>query len=79
MQDTKPERLAAIAELPSDVQDFCLLDWKTVAAIIGAKDVEHARDIVINAGVPLVHVSERRKLPRWGSLRKFIKDRERLP
>jgi len=79
MEVVKPDRLAVIETLPSDVQDYCLIDWKTCAAILGAKDIEHARQTVVSGGVPLVHVSERRKLPRWGALRKFIESRERLP
>jgi hypothetical protein len=68
--------LATIGALPAEVQEHCLIDWKTVALILGANDVEHARETVIAAGVPLVHVSERRKLPRWGALKQFITSRE---
>jgi hypothetical protein len=65
-----------IEQLPSEVSDFQLVDWKTVAKLLGSKDVEHCRRIVTQAGVPLVHVSERRKLPRWGELKRFIRSRE---
>jgi hypothetical protein len=68
--------IAAIGALPAEVQEHCLVDWRTVATILACKDVEHARKIVAGAGVPLVQVSDRRKLPRWGALREFIKSRE---
>jgi hypothetical protein len=29
--------------------------------------------------VPLVHVSDRRKLPTWGAIREFIRTRQRAP
>lgn len=70
--------MAAIGGLPAEVRDFCLVDWKTVALILGAKDVEHARKTVVGAGVPLVEISERRRLPRWGSLKQFIAAREKV-
>ena len=71
------DRLAAIGALPVDVQEHCLVDWRTVATILACKDVEHARRIVVAGGVPLVEISERRRLPRWGALKKFIAGRER--
>ncbi len=71
------ERLSEIERLPAEIRDHCLVDWKTVATILGAKDIEHARNVITEAGVPRVHVSERRKLPRWGALRQFITSRER--
>ena len=70
-----PDRIAA---LPAELQDHCIIPWKTVATLIGCKDVEHARKTVVKAGVPLVEISERRKLPRWGRLREFILSRERV-
>jgi hypothetical protein len=73
----KSARLAAIEALPDQTQDHALVDWRTVANLLDKKDVEHAREIITNAGVPLVHVSERRKLPTWGELRRFIETRRR--
>jgi hypothetical protein len=70
-------RLAAIDALPNEMQDHALVDWQTVANIIGSKDVAYARETLTRAGVPLVHVSERRRLPRWGALREFLKSREK--
>ena len=72
-------RLAAIEALPHEMQDHALVDWATVANLLDKKDIVHAREIVTNAGVPLVHVSDRRKLPTWGALRKFIQTRQRAP
>ena len=66
------QRLAAIEALPDQMQDDALVDWPTVAALIDYKDVEYVRHMVGKAGVPLVEVSERRRLPRWGELRKWI-------
>jgi hypothetical protein len=74
----KSLRLAAIEALPHEMQEHALVDWKTVADLLAKKDVEHAREIVTNAGVPLVELSTRRKLPTWGELRKFIEARRRL-
>ena len=73
MQD---ERRATIESLPAEVRDCSLVPWKTVAVILGLDDVENVREIVIAAGVPLVHVSERRKLPRWRDIRDFMDSRE---
>jgi hypothetical protein len=70
------DRMAAIGGLPAEVRDFCLVDWKTVALLLGLKDVEHTRKLLADAGVPLVRVSERRNVPTWGALRQFIKSRE---
>jgi hypothetical protein len=75
----KSPRLAAIEALPDQMQDCALVDWATVAVLLDKKDVEHARELITAAGVPLVHVSERRKLPTWGALRQYIKAREREP
>jgi hypothetical protein len=75
----KSSRLAAIEALPNEMQDHALVDWRTVAALLDKKDVVHARELITAAGVPLVHVSDRRKLPTWGALRKFIQARQRAP
>jgi hypothetical protein len=75
----KPTRLAAIEALPHEMQEHALVDWRTVALLLDKKDVDHAREIVTNAGVPLVHVSDRRKLPTWGAIREFIRTRQRAP
>lgn len=72
----KPSRLAAIESLPEDMQDRALVDWATVAIVCAYDDVEHCREIVTKAGVPLVHISERRRLPTWGALRDWLKSRE---
>jgi hypothetical protein len=72
----KSSRLAAIEALPNEMQDYALVDWGTVALLMGNKDVAYARETLQQAGVPLVRVSERRQLPRWGSLREFLRARE---
>ena len=73
----RPTRLAAIEALPHEMQEHALVDWRTVALLLDKKDVDHAREVVTNAGVPLVHVSDRRKLPTWGAIRNFIESRQR--
>ena len=75
----KSPRLAAIEALPDQMQDHALVDWQTVADLLDKKDIQHAREIVTNAGVPLVHVSGRRKLPTWRALREFIAACQRGP
>jgi len=79
MDTVKPTRLLAIDSLPSEMQDFALVDWATVAALTANRDVETARETLVNAGLPLVRLSARRSLPRWGALRDFIKSREQAP
>lgn len=73
----KPARIAEIETLPPELQAHALLDWRTVAAILNFRDIEHARETVINAGVPLVHVTAHRKLPRWGTFKTYLENRER--
>jgi hypothetical protein len=75
----KSPRLAAIEALPNEMQDYALVDWATVAVLTGNEDVDYARRILTKAGVPLVEVSSRRKLPTWRELRKFIESRQRDP
>jgi hypothetical protein len=58
------------------MQDHALVDWPTVAALCNFKDIEYARETVIKAGVPLVHISERKRLPTWGALRAWLQSRE---
>ena len=79
MNTQKPPRLAAIDTLPDEMKDFALIDWATVADLLGNKDREYARELVTAAGVPLVAVSKQRKLPRWGALRAFLTSRETHP
>jgi hypothetical protein len=73
----KPARLAAIEALPTTMQDDALVDWPTVKILCNFADTEYARRTIIKAGVPLVELSPRRKLPRWGALREYIRSRER--
>jgi hypothetical protein len=61
------------------MQDHALVDWPTVAALLNKKDVVDTRELITAAGVPLVEVSGRRKLPTWGALRNFIQRRQRAP
>ena len=61
--------------VPADMRDYYLVPWKTTGDMLNV-DPEKARAILRGAGVPLVKVSERRVLPRWGTLRDFIKQRE---
>jgi hypothetical protein len=75
-QISRSARLAAIEELPGEMQEYALVDWETVAVVTGNKDVEYAREELTKAGVPLVQVSARRRLPTWASLREFLKSRE---
>jgi hypothetical protein len=75
----KPTRLAVIEALPTEMQENALVDWRTVADIIGCKDAEHAREMLISAGVPLVRLGGHmrpRRLPRWGVLRDWLRSRE---
>lgn len=73
----KLSRLAAIEALPHEMQDHALIDWPTVAALLNKKDVVDTRELITAAGVPLVEMSSRRKLPTWRELRKFIESRQR--
>lgn len=75
---SKPRRLLEIEALPYHMQDFALVDWSTVCIITASKDVENTREIITKAGVPLVRISERKKLPRWGELRTFLLGRETI-
>lgn len=74
---TKPARLVAIDSLPAEMQPFALVDWATVATVTGSSDAEYTRETFMAAGLPVVHLSARRKLPRWGALRDFLISRER--
>ena len=69
-------RLAVIEALPEQMQDHALVDWETVATICNYKDLETVRNNLKEAGVALVKVSERKKLPTWGALKDFLKSRE---
>jgi hypothetical protein len=75
----KLSRLAAIEALPHEMQDHALVDWPTVAALLNKKDVVDTRELITAAGVPLVHVSARHRLPTWASIREFIRTRQRGP
>jgi len=68
-------RLAALDELPDSMQDYALVDWKTVTALLAGKDVQETRRLVKEAGLPLVQISPRRALPRWRDLRALIDSR----
>jgi hypothetical protein len=74
----RPARLAAIEALPTKMQDDALVDWPTVKVLCNFADTEYARQTIIKAGVPLVELSPRRRLPRWGALREYIRSRERV-
>jgi hypothetical protein len=76
MNTKKPSRLAAIEALPGEMQEHALVDWPTVAVICNFKDIGYARNTIKKAGIPLVCVSERRKLPTWGTLRAWLQSRE---
>jgi hypothetical protein len=71
------DRLAAIEELPEPLRDDALVPWKLVAQLLAAEDVEHCRQNLLAAGLPVVEVSARRRLPRWGVLRQFLREREK--
>jgi hypothetical protein len=71
------DRLAVIESLPNEMQSYALVDWKTVAALGNFADVEHARNTLKAAGVPMTYISPRRCLPTWGDLRAFIESRKR--
>lgn len=73
---TKPPRLAAIEALPADMQDYALVDWETAALVLNSKDPEHTRETLKKAGLPVVDLGGRRKLPTWGNLRALIKSRQ---
>jgi len=71
----KPARLAAIEALPDTMQDHALVDWATVKVVCNFEDTEHCRSTLIALGLPLVELSPRRKLPRWGDLRALLESR----
>jgi hypothetical protein len=81
MKNQKPtqltEALNAIGTLPPAMQDSALVPWKTVAALLGQEDVANVRKNLMAAGLPVVHLNERRKLPTWGALRQHLKALER--
>lgn len=74
MTDTTPTFVLQKG-LPDYVQDHSLLNWPAVAAVLGCS-IPTARKIVKDNSIPLVPVSERKRLPRWGSIRQFIESRE---
>ena len=56
-------RLHEIKSLPDFMQDAALVDWPTAAALMSTC-VPSARKIVRDNGIPLVELSERKRLPR---------------
>lgn len=72
----RERRLVALDSLPDDMRDHALVDWPTVTTMCGLRDIEYCRELITKAGVPLVHVSGRRRLPTWGALREYLKSRE---
>jgi hypothetical protein len=68
-------RLMAVDAVPESMRDDCLLPWDETATICGLKDAEYCREVLTKAGVPLVHVSARRKLPRYGDVKAYLKSR----
>src|SRR5262245_33936620 len=70
----KSARLAAIEALPTTMQDDALVDWPTVKVLCNFADTEYARQTITKAGAPLVELTPRRKLPRWGATRCRITD-----
>lgn len=73
----KQHRIAVIESLPANMQDSALVDWSTVAAILGV-NIWLARKIIRQHGVTLYKISERRELPKWGDLRQFLESRQTL-
>ena len=65
------KRLAVIEALPTQMQEYALVDWPTVAAMLSYDDLEQARKVLKEAGVPLVDVSSRKRLPTFGALRRI--------
>jgi hypothetical protein len=74
--DRMTKHLVAVETLPEDMREHALVDWATAARICGYKDIEYCREVITKAGVPLVQLSERRRLPTWGALRAWLKSRE---
>jgi hypothetical protein len=72
------EKLEAIRALPDDMRDSALVDWQTATILCSLKDVEHCRDVLKEAGLPLVELTARRKLPTWGALKALLKSRETI-
>jgi hypothetical protein len=68
--------MEVIDSLPPSMRDDALVPWKDAAALCGYGDPEYCRKIITEAGVPLVNLSERRRLPRWGALREYLRSRE---
>jgi hypothetical protein len=77
LKDLKQTRLEQLTKLPETVQLESLIDWKTTTAMCGCRDIERTRRAFRQANVPLVHVSERIKLPRLRSVLAFLAARER--
>jgi hypothetical protein len=71
------DRLAEIEKLPEQLREDALLPWATVALMCGADDVESCRENLLRGGLKVVELSERRKLPRLGTLRAFLREREK--
>jgi hypothetical protein len=71
------DRFSEIEQLPADLHDDSLVDWRTVTAMVGGRDIEHTRKMMLAAGLPVVSISARRKLPRLGKLREFLRNREK--
>ena len=78
MDDASPTRLEAIKALPDQMQDHALVDWETTAALMNVC-VPWARKLLKENQVPLVELSERKRQPRWGTLREFMSKRETFP
>lgn len=65
-----------LESLPPEMQDWALVPWRHAATLLGFKDIRSAQEAVRDAGIPLVAISERKHLPRWGRIRGLIQDRE---
>jgi hypothetical protein len=71
------DRLAEIQRLPEQLRDDALVDWKTITLLLSSRDIQHTRRTLLNEGLPTVELSPRKRLPRWGTLREFLRKRER--
>jgi hypothetical protein len=68
--------LARIESIPAPLRDDALLDWRTVAALMGGKDIEYTREKfterAAELGEKLVRTGPRRKLPSIRTFRKVM-------
>ena len=71
------ERIKEIEAMPEHLRDSALVRWRTVAALCDQKDVKSYGKKLLRLGLPVVDLNGRERLPRWGTLREFLRKLER--